>query len=173
MAPGGSFVDRFCERFRVCFCCGALSVPCSLVITCWSVLGRAGIWTLLRMRFPCVLSLYRMVSQLRCGTWLYRFLIFVFFQYFDLQCVILLFPDHTRLRVWFKALSGRGKGCAMVCSELDCSHSFGDHLIRQSKMVNAISVEGVIKNISVKLFWIWTRGSGGDANCYCKSTWYV
>ena len=53
-----------------------LCVTCSLVITCWE---RVYLLDLLCVIFSCVLSLSHMVSQVRCGTWLYRFLIFAFF----------------------------------------------------------------------------------------------
>ena len=33
---------------------------------------------------------------------------------------------------------------------------------RQSKTIYAISVAGIMRNISVKLFKIWTSGSGED-----------
>ena len=62
--------------FHVCLCYTVLSVPCSHVIVC---LERAEFLALLCVMFPCVLSLSHMVSRARCGSWLYRFLIFTFF----------------------------------------------------------------------------------------------
>ena len=53
--------------------CSVLSLHYNLVITCWTMTG------LLALLFPCVLSLSHMVSRVRCGTWLYRYLIFAFF----------------------------------------------------------------------------------------------
>ena len=50
-----------------------LSVPCSIVVTCWE---RAD---LLYMMFSCVSSLSHMVSLVSCGILLYGFLIFAFF----------------------------------------------------------------------------------------------
>ena len=60
--------------FIICFCLCliVMSVSCSLVITCW---GRADILTLLYVVFCCVLSPSHRVSCVRCGAWLYRFLI--------------------------------------------------------------------------------------------------
>ena len=68
----------FCGLFllfvvHVCLCDTILSAPCSLVVTCWE---RTGLLALL-----CVLSLSHMVSWVRCGTWLHRVLIFVFFHF--------------------------------------------------------------------------------------------
>ena len=72
-----SFVDPFCYvcffcrsfllcMFYVCLYCIDLSVPCSLVITCWE---RTDLVALGSVMFPSVLSLSHMVS--RRGTWLY------------------------------------------------------------------------------------------------------
>ena len=60
--PGRCF---FCGSFllfifHVCLYYTALSVPCSLVILCWE---RDDLFSLLRVMFPCVLSLSHMVSQ--------------------------------------------------------------------------------------------------------------
>ena len=52
-----------------------LSVRSSLVVTCWK---RANLLALLYVIFSCVLSLSHVVSWVRCGTWLYRFLICAF-----------------------------------------------------------------------------------------------
>ena len=37
------------------------------------------------------------------------------------------------------------------------------HFVQQSGMVCSISIEGIISSNSVKLFYIWASGSGGDA----------
>ena len=58
--------------FRVCLCHTVVSVLCSLVVSCWP-LG------FLACDIFLCLSLSQMVSWVRCGTWLYRFLIFAFF----------------------------------------------------------------------------------------------
>ena len=60
--------------FRVCH--AAMSVYCSLVVTCWE---RANLLAHLCLVFSCVLSLSHVVSWDRRGTWLYRSLIFAFF----------------------------------------------------------------------------------------------
>ena len=51
--------------FHVCLNYNVLSVPCSLMITCWT---RQDLLALLCMMFPCVLSLSHMVSLVKCGT---------------------------------------------------------------------------------------------------------
>ena len=61
--------------FHDCLYYTVLSVPCSLVITCWE---RAGLLALLCVVFSCVLSLSHRVFQVRFDTWLYLFLIFAF-----------------------------------------------------------------------------------------------
>ena len=61
--------------FCFCLCHTVLSVPCSLVVTC---LERTDLLALLYIMFSCVLSLSHMVSWVRCGTWLYWFLIIAF-----------------------------------------------------------------------------------------------
>ena len=64
--------------FVICVyvCHAGLSVHCSLVATCWE---RANLLALLYAMFSWVLLLSHVVSLVRCGTWLYRFLIFAFF----------------------------------------------------------------------------------------------
>ena len=49
------------------------SIYCSLVLTCWE---RVDLLALLYVMFYCVLSLSDGVSWVKCGTWVYRFLIF-------------------------------------------------------------------------------------------------
>ena len=57
----------------VCFT--VLSVPCSLVVTCWE---RAVLLDLLYVTFSCVLSLFHIVFSIRCGTW-FKHILFVSF----------------------------------------------------------------------------------------------
>ena len=64
--------------FRVCH--AFLSVQCSCVVTCL---------TLLCVDFCCVLSLSHEVSWVRCGTCLYRFLIFASFLTLNLAYCVL------------------------------------------------------------------------------------
>ena len=59
--------------FYVCLYYAVLSVPCSFVITGWE---RADLVVLLCVMFSCVLPFSHIVSRVRCGTQLYRFLIF-------------------------------------------------------------------------------------------------
>ena len=66
-------MDHFCYLF--CVCHAFLSVQCSIVVTCWE---RANLLALLCVIFVVFLSLSHVVSWIRCGTCLYRFLIFAF-----------------------------------------------------------------------------------------------
>ena len=72
--------------FRVCH--AFMSVHCSLVITCWE---RDNLFALVCVMFYCVLSLSHVVSWVRCGTWLYRFLIFASLLTLIFICDITLF----------------------------------------------------------------------------------
>ena len=75
--------------FRVCP--AVLFVHCSLMVTCWE---RANLLALLYVLSSCVLSLPNVMSWVRCGTWLFRLLIFAFFLTFIIvsfvQSVILI-----------------------------------------------------------------------------------
>ena len=62
--------------FHVCLCYAVVSVPYSLVITCWE---RADRLAPLCVVFPFVFVTTHIVSLVWCGTWLYRFLIFASF----------------------------------------------------------------------------------------------
>ena len=57
-------------------CHTVLSGYCSLVVTCWE---RTDLLDLLYVMFSGVFVPFDMVSWVRCGTWLYRFLMFAFF----------------------------------------------------------------------------------------------
>ena len=68
----------FCVSFVLfmsCVCHAFASVHCCLVVTCWEGLTS---WLFFVM-FNCVLSLFHVACWVRCGTWLYRFLIFAAF----------------------------------------------------------------------------------------------
>ena len=64
-----SFVDHF--AFNVCR--AFLSFHCSIVVTCCET---ADLLACFYVKFYCVLSLSHVVSWVRCGVRLYRFLIF-------------------------------------------------------------------------------------------------
>ena len=71
-----SIVEMFMlSMFHVCFCYATLSVPCSLAVTCCQ---KADLLALLCVVYYCVLLLSHMVSQIRCGAYLYRLLIKAF-----------------------------------------------------------------------------------------------
>ena len=75
--------------FNVCLCYTVLSVPCSLVITCWE---RALVCDV----FLCVCYFPFMVSQVRCGTLL---LIFAFFTLnITVSCYVSQFLYHEVLQ---------------------------------------------------------------------------
>ena len=67
---GTSFVDHFII-YVLCLSCFA-TAHCCLVVTCWE---RTDLLTLVCDVY-CVLLLSHVESQVRCGTLLYRFLIF-------------------------------------------------------------------------------------------------
>ena len=70
-----NYVSFFCP------CYVFLYVSCSFVITCWE---RVDLLALLYVMYV-LLSISNIVFRIRCGTWLYRFLIYAFF--FTLTCV--------------------------------------------------------------------------------------
>ena len=53
-----------------------LSVHCSLMVTCWE---RSYLLARLFVMLSCVFLTFPCGVRVRCGTWLYRFLIFAFF----------------------------------------------------------------------------------------------
>ena len=55
-------------------CCNVCSL--SLAVTCWEKANLLALW---HVMLSCVFSFPNVVSWVRCGTWLYRFLIFAFF----------------------------------------------------------------------------------------------
>ena len=65
-------MDLFCY---LCFVF-VFVIPCSLVVTCWE---KVDLLALFCVMFLCVLSLSHTVLWVRCGTWLYCFLVVVFF----------------------------------------------------------------------------------------------
>ena len=58
-------MDPLCYLCLVFVCHTVLSVPCSLVVTCWE---RADLLALLYVMFLVFLSLSDIVSWVRCGT---------------------------------------------------------------------------------------------------------
>ena len=73
--------QRPCKVPRRYFFCGSFvlfmsCLSCLLIAALWSPSGKMLTSWLLFVMFNCVLSLSNVVSWVRCGTWLYRFLIF-------------------------------------------------------------------------------------------------
>ena len=96
----------FCGSFllfmlSVYLCYAILSVPCSLVNTCWK---RAD---LLCVVFSCVLSLSHMVFWVRYGTSLYGFLIFACLLYMNRNAFCQILPYFYSLIL--KCIKGRGR----------------------------------------------------------------
>ena len=73
--------------FHVCLCNTVLSGPCSLVMTCWE---RADLLAFLCVTFHCIFVMFPCGARVRCGTRLYRFLIFPFFFSFCFESKVLL-----------------------------------------------------------------------------------
>ena len=69
---GTSFVDLLCFCSVLCLLCLCASVYMCFVVTCWE---RADLLALVCAVF-CEFVTFPLVSWVRCGTWLYRFLIF-------------------------------------------------------------------------------------------------
>ena len=69
---GTSFVDLSCFCSVLCLLCLCASVYMCFVVTCWE---RADLLALVCGVF-CEFVTFPLVSWVRCGTWLYRFLIF-------------------------------------------------------------------------------------------------
>ena len=75
------FTDRskayfFCGSFNLCYVCLVFVMLSRLVIAVlWSPAGKGLTSWLSFVMFNCVLSLSNVVSWVRCGTRLYRFLI--------------------------------------------------------------------------------------------------
>ena len=62
--PRRCFVCGFFWLLMFCVCHVFMSIHCSLVVTYWE---RTGLLALLYVMFYCVLSLFHMVSCVRCG----------------------------------------------------------------------------------------------------------
>ena len=69
---GTSFADNLCFFSDFCLLCLCVSVYLCLVVTCWESLTS---W-LPFVVSNCKFITFPLVSWVRCGTWLYQFLIF-------------------------------------------------------------------------------------------------
>ena len=74
-------MDHLCYFRMSCVCPAFASVHCCLVVTCWERQTSS----LSFVMFNCVLSLSHLVSFVRCGTFLHRFLIFATFLTFTIM----------------------------------------------------------------------------------------
>ena len=48
------------------------------------------------------------------------------------------------------------------CLKIFLIYSSVDHIVLRSKTIATLMVESTMRYIYVKLFWVWTSGSGGD-----------
>ena len=91
---GDSFADPFCY-----LCSMSVMLSCLFIAAFWSCAGKGlTSWLSCMWCFLVFLSLSHVVSWVRCGTWLYRFLIFAFF---------LTFTNQSEQK-WWKQLSYLG-----------------------------------------------------------------
>ena len=104
--------------FRVCHAILS-SIYCSLVVAC---LERADLLALLYVVIYCVLSLPDGVSWVKCGTWVYRLLIFAFFLTLRNESKLILclkrWPKNCCLAHMRKKLFNKGGKPAMPTSIL-------------------------------------------------------
>ena len=85
---GASFLDHFCY-----LCIVFVMLSCLFIAALWSPDGKGlAFWLSSILRFIVFLSLSHVVSWVRCGTWLYRFLIFA---------SLLIFIEHFESRIRF------------------------------------------------------------------------
>ena len=94
----GSFMFLFCLVFAMSLCA---SVYMCIVVTCWE---RADLLALV-CGVNCEFVTFPLVSWVRCGTWLYRFLIFA-----PLLCLVCL-PG-----VWWLVCDSSSRCHGFVCS---------------------------------------------------------
>ena len=86
---GTSFVDHLC-----CLCLVFFMLLRLFIAVLWSPAGKGLTSKHSFVMFYCVLSLSHVVSWVRCGTWLYRFLIFATFLFFVHNCTCFKFCWH-------------------------------------------------------------------------------
>ena len=77
---GASFADPICYLCFKVVCTCIYHAVLSFLAPCCRLLGWDG---LLFVGFSCVLLLFHVVSQVQCGTWLYKFPDLYLFLYFE------------------------------------------------------------------------------------------
>ena len=127
MGGGGEGERAGCsERSFLCVCFAFVFIilSCMFIAVLWSPAGkRMTSWLSCVWCFLVFSHFLTLVSRVRCGTWLYRFLIlpssilllklpswclvsvsvvslFLTVPCVGLQCVIVVFPDHTYIHLW-------------------------------------------------------------------------
>ena len=83
-----------------------LSLSRSLEVTCCE---RTDLLALLYVMFSCVFGTFNIVSWARCSTWLYSFLVFACFDYFNID-VMGVFLSQGKFHI--------GVVCLWLCSKL-------------------------------------------------------
>ena len=93
---GTSFVDLLCFCSVLCLLC-----LCALLFICalWSPAGRGLISWISFVVSYCEFATFPLISWVRCGTWLYRFLIFAPLLTFNTGNVII---KMNSLYIWFE-----------------------------------------------------------------------
>ena len=103
---GTSFVDLLCFCSVLCLLCLCASVYMCFVVSCWE---RADLLALVCVVF-CEFVTFPLVSWVRCGTWLYRFLIFaplLTFMYYYIESQYLTHEVSTH--PWGQVSTARGQ----------------------------------------------------------------
>ena len=118
--------------FRVCHAILS-SIYCSLVVTC---LERADLLALLYAVIYCILSLPDGVSWVKCGTWVYRLLIFASF---------LTLRNESKIVLCFKRWP---KNCCLAHMRRKLFNIGGGRgVVGKPAMPTSILVEGYCKNV--------------------------
>ena len=121
--------------FRVCHA-SLSSIYCSLVVTC---LERADLLALLYVVIYCVLSLPDRVSWVKCGTWVYRLLIFASF---------LTLRNESKIMLCFKRWP---KNCCLAHMRRKLFNIGGGGGGGEPAMPTSILVEGYCKNVHTRM----------------------
>ena len=122
----------------ICVCHPVLtSIYCSLVVTCWE---RTDLLALLYVMFHCVLSLPGGVSWVKCGTWVYLFLIFASF---------LTLRNEIKIILCFKRWP---KNCCLAHMRRKIFNiGVGGGGAAKPAMPTSVLVEGYCKNVHTRM----------------------
>ena len=152
-----------CEVTSLRVCYVVLSVHCCLVATCWE---RDDLLALICDVFIEFLSLSHVVTWVRCGTRVYRFLIFVTFTYFVTSyCGLGRLKHPSELNSFVNPIVGVCN-CSMFCCMLLYVHSsIAIILMRKSELVALLNLSPWCLVMVERLFlachgvvcglWLW------------------